>query len=227
MSDSNDFAMGYAMGNDNSRNNDCGNNGNGMWGGDWIWAFLIFALFGWGNGGFGGFGGGGAAQSALTRADLCQDMNFQSLENAVRGVQSGLCDGFYAMNTGLLNGFNGVQRDMCTGFNGINQNITQSRFENQQCCCETQRLIERGFCDVINANNQNTQRIVDMFTQDKMDSLREQLQAANFQLSQQAQTANLINQLRPCPIPAYPSCSPYTTYSWGEFGRSGCNNCGC
>ena len=75
---------------------------------------------------------------------------------------------------------------------------------------------------MIQANNQNTQRIVDMYTQDKMESLREQLQAANFQLSQQAQTANLINQLRPCPVPAYPSCSPYTSYSWGDLGRNGC-----
>ena len=75
---------------------------------------------------------------------------------------------------------------------------------------------------MIQANNQNTQRIVDMYTQDKMESLREQLQAANFQLSQQAQTANLINQLRPCPVPAYPSCSPYTSYSWGDLVRNGC-----
>ena len=221
------FAMGYALGQDSNSNNAGCNNG--MWGGDWIWAFLIFALFGWGNGGFGGFGGGNGG-GALTRSDLCQDMNFQGLENAVRGVQNGLCDGFYAMNTSLLNGFHGVDNALCAGFNNTNNNITQARFENQQCCCDTQRLIERGFCDVIQANNQNTQRIVDMYTQDKMDALRDQLQTANFQLSQQAQTANLINQLRPCPIPAYPSCSPYTTYSWGDLGRSGCgcgNGCGC
>ena len=53
------FAMGYALGQDSNGGN-C-NNGNGMWGGDWIWAFLIFALFGWGNGGFGGSGGGNTA----------------------------------------------------------------------------------------------------------------------------------------------------------------------
>lgn len=234
MADSNDFAMGYAMGNDNSRNNDCCN-GNGMFGGDWIWAFLIFALFGWGGGGFGGFGGGNAAQGALTRADLCQDMNFQGLENGVRGIQQGLCDGFYAMNTGLLNGFNGLQRDLCSGFNSVTQGITQARFDNQQCCCETQRMLERGFCDVIQANNTNTQRIVDMYTQDKIEALRDQLQTANFQLSQQAQSANLINQLRPTPTPAYLTCSPYESammysgcggYGWGR-SNCGCNNCGC
>lgn len=226
MAENDGFAMGYALGQDNNGSN---NNG-GMWGNDGWWAIILFAMiFGWGGGGFGGFGGNGGG-GALTRADLCQGFNFQSLENGVRGVQQGLCDGFYAMNTGLMNGFHGVDNALCSGFNNVNNNITQARFENQSCCCETQRLIERGFCDVIQANNANTQRIVDMYTQDKMDALREQLQTANFQLSQQAQTANLISQLRPCPIPAYPSCSPYTTYSWGDLGRSGCgcnSGCGC
>ena len=63
MAENDGFAMGYALGQDNNNGHSC-NNG-GMWGGDWIWAFLIFALFGWGNGGWGGFGGNGGAQGAL------------------------------------------------------------------------------------------------------------------------------------------------------------------
>lgn len=47
-------------------------------------------------------------------------------------------------------------------------------------------------------------------------------------LSQQ-QTQNIVGQLRPCPVPAYPSCSPYQSYTWGQvFGGGCCNNgCGC
>ena len=50
----NGFAEGYAVGAD--RNN-CGGGygGYGMWGGDWIWLIVLFALFG--NNGWGGFGG--------------------------------------------------------------------------------------------------------------------------------------------------------------------------
>jgi hypothetical protein len=48
------------------------------------------------------------------------------LENGVRGIQQGLCDGFYAMNTGMLNGFNGIQSTLCQGFSGVNDAITQS-----------------------------------------------------------------------------------------------------
>lgn len=124
-----------------------GNGGNGMFGGDGWWAIIIFALiFGWGRGGYGGFGGGnggGVESGALTRGELCQDMNFQSLENAVRGVQSGLCDGFYAMNTGMLNGFSGIQNTLCSGFaelaalgnsnaNAVQQSINAMNISNLQ-----------------------------------------------------------------------------------------------
>lgn len=211
-------------------------------------------IFGWGNGGWGGFGNGNngansflpyavGANGALTRGELCQDMNFQEVQNGVRGIQQGLCDGFYAINTSLLNGFHGVDNAVCSlGYqtaqlaNGINQNITDSRFDAKQCCCETNRNIDavryenaRNTCDIITASQANTQRIIDIMTQDKMDSLRDQLQTANFQLSQQAQNAYLVNQLRPCPIPAYLSCSPYQTYGFNGYNGYGYNNgnCGC
>jgi hypothetical protein len=119
-------------------------------------------FMGWNSNGF----GGAATQDALTRADLCQDMNFQQMENGVRGVQQGICDGFYAQNTNMLNGFYGLQGTLCSGFSGLtnqanqntaeivqalnNNNITgmQDMFaitsklnemeaNRQSCCCET------------------------------------------------------------------------------------------
>lgn len=219
-----DFGMGYALGQDSG-----GGNG-GFFGNEGLWAVIILAIiFGWGRNGFGGFGGGDGG--ALTRADMCDGFNFNNLDSAVRGVQQGLCDGFYAMNSSLMNGFHGVDNALCSGFNNVNNNITQARFENQSCCCETQRLLERGFCDVINAGNQNTQRIIDHLTTNEMQSLRDQLQTANFQLSQQAQSANLISTLRPTPSPAYITCSPYESAmmyaGFGGYGYGRSNNCGC
>lgn len=97
-----DFGMGYALGQDSG-----GRNSEGFFGSEGIWAVIILAIiFGWGRNGFGGSGGGD--QGALTRADLCSGFNFNNLDGAVRGVQQGLCDGFYAMNTSLLSGFHGV-----------------------------------------------------------------------------------------------------------------------
>ena len=92
--------------------NNCNNGGYGFGGGfgemliAMIMLFLFPMFFGGGMfgggmwGGMGGWGNGGmmaAANGALTRADLCSEFNFNGLENAVRGVTQGLCDGFYAM----------------------------------------------------------------------------------------------------------------------------------
>lgn len=60
--------------------------------------------------------------------------------------------------------------------------------------------------------------------------LRVALAQANGQLSQQAQTANLIAQLRPTPQPSYIVNSPYQSIypPSGANGCSGYNNvCGC
>lgn len=121
------------------------NNGNG-WGGDWgawIILFLVFSMFGWG--GFGGFGGGwgngNGIQGALTRADLCQDMNFQNLENGVRGIQQGLCDGFYAQN----NAINGLGMNMMQGFHGVDNAVCGLGNAMQQGFNTTQVTMMQGF----------------------------------------------------------------------------------
>jgi hypothetical protein len=189
--------------------------------GAWMMMFLFF-LLAWGGNGFGGWGNG-AAQGALTRGELCQDMNFQSLENAVRGVQSGLCDGFYAMNTGMLN-----------GFYGVNNAIQQAQFAAQQCCCETNRNIDavryenaKNTCDIVNAIKADGDATRALMTQNEMQSLRDQLQTANFQLSQQAQNATIINAIRPTPVPAYVTCSPYESNMYASGCYRNVNGCGC
>lgn len=195
----------------------------GAFGGNGAWMMMfLFFLLAWGGNGFGGWGNG-AAQGALTRGELCQDMNFQSLENAVRGVQSGLCDGFYAMNTGMLN-----------GFSGVNNAIQQAQFAAQQCCCETNRNIDavryensKNTCDIVNAIKADGDATRALITQNEMQSLRDQLQTANFQLSQQAQNATIINAIRPTPVPAYVTCSPYESNMYASGCYRNVNGCGC
>lgn len=246
-----DFAMGYAMGQDNNGNN----NGNDWFGGGGIWGLLILALlFGWGGAGFGGFGGGfggGGGNGALTRAAVAEGFQYNNLENGIRGIQQGLCDGFYAMNTGLLTGFNGVQTQMAN-----------MAAQQASCCCETQRLIERGFCDVGYAMATNTSNIIQNSHSDtdrviakldamenarmaeKLDMLRSENLSLKFAASQanqnafitanqEAQTAELIRRLgRDCPIPAYVVPNPNCCYgnpvgvSYGT-GWNGNGSCGC
>lgn len=203
-----------------------------MWGGNGSWVFFLFFLLAWGGGGF-GWGNNNGMQGALTRGELCQDMNFQQLENGVRGVQQGLCDGFYAQNTTLLNSFGNVQRDLCTGFSNTAAAINQARFDQKECCCETNRNIDnvrfensRNTCDIVNAIRDDGNATRALITANQMQDLRDKLaerdrevMAANFQISQQAQTRSIVNEIRPCPIPAYITCSPYTSY--GPYGAAG------
>lgn len=187
--------------------------GDGMYGGAFIWVIMLFFLLAWGGGGL--FGGNNDS-SALTRADMTSEFNFNNLDNSVRSLQGGLADSTYALNNTIANGFTGTQRDMCTGFNAVNANINQSRFDMQSCCCETNRNIDtlryqsqQNTCDIMQNADRNTQRILDYMCQNEMQTLRDNLQDARYQLNQQAQSAALISTIRPTPIPAYVTCSPY------------------
>lgn len=111
-------------------------------------------------------------------------------------------------------------------------NILQNTVNNNGTAI--QQALNTGFRDVIDAQNAGTQRIVDMITQDKIQSLQTDLQSAQLQLSNQAQTNNIINALRPTPTPAYPVLSPYTSivnptgFTFGVSGNGcGYNACGC
>lgn len=192
--------------------------------GGWFWIVVLF-LFMFG---FGGSGWGNRNDGALTRADLCQDFNFNDLQNGVRGIQSGLCDGFYAQNTTMLN-----------GFNSLGNQIAENRYAAQNCCCETNRNIDavrsenyKNTCEVVNAiraDGEATRALINCNTmqelRDRLTAKDQELQTANFQLSQQAQNSTLIGALRPFPQPAYITCSPYTAQN--GFG-CGCNNgCNC
>lgn len=202
-------------------------------GGTWIWVFFLFFLLAWGGNGL-GFGNNAAGlQGALTRADLCQEFNFNGLENSIRGVQNGLCDGFYAMNTTMLQGMNNIQSQLCNGFNGVNTNIAENRFAAQQCCCETNRNIDavryenaRNTCDIVNAIKADGDATRALMTQNTIQELRDNLQAAQLQLGNLSQTQTIINAVRPFPIPSYVTCSPYTAVN--GYGACGCGNgCGC
>lgn len=176
----------------------------------WIWIILLFALF---NGGYGGFGN--RYGNGVTQLELQQGFDNQSVMRKLDGITNGLCDGFYAVNTSILN-----------GVNSLGQEVANNRFATQQCCCETNRNIDavryenaKNTCEIISANKDNTQKILDYLTQNKIDALRTELQSAQLQLGNLSQTNTLIDRLRPCPIPAYITCSPYQTAN--AFG------CGC
>lgn len=205
-----------------NRNNDGFGDGNGWW------IILFLLICGWGGYGFGGgYNGGGTNspgfQGFATRSDIDAALATQGIENGITGI--------------------GTQ--LCNGFAGVNSAIANLGYQNQQCCCDLkqaigdvnynmaaqtnilQNTVNNGFRDVIEAQNAGTQRIIDTITQDKIQSLQTELQSAQLQLSNQAQTTNIINALRPTPTPSYPVMSPYTSIINPTGFTFGANGCGC
>ena len=177
------------------------NNENGMWDNPFIYLVWL-AVLGGGNGLFGNRGDA-AVQGAITRSDLFEGFNNQDVNGQLRGITNGIADGFYATRQGITELGYGM-KDCCCG---INRNIDAVRYEGaQNTCAITNAIHAEGEATraLINANMVQELR-------DKLEARDRDILARDFQLSQLAQNATLINELRPCAKPAYITCSPYTT----------------
>ena len=187
--------------------------------GSWFWIVVLFLfMFGFGRN---GMWGNNDSNGALTRAEMTDGFNNQSILNKLNGIENGLCDGFYAQNNAMLQ-----------GFSTIGNQIMQNQFAMKECCCETNRNIDavryensKNTCEITTAihnEGEQTRALIQANTiqnlRDRLEAKSQELQTANFQLSQQAQNATLINELRPCAKPAYITCSPYQARTFG---------CGC
>ena len=107
------------------------------------------------GGGF--YGGYNACCTPATQQGVTDAFNFNQLDNGQRGLERGMCDGFYTTNLGITNlgtqmqqgfcstdranlqsfnqigqelnqGFNSVNQSLCQGFNGINSQLAQTNY---------------------------------------------------------------------------------------------------
>ena len=167
------------------------------------------------------------------------------------------CEVINAITSGNANLASQLANCCCTtqrSIDAVNNNITKMGYESQLSVCNQtntlQNAITSGFNALMadNASKFNivgakidaqTQIINDKFCQlemremqNKIDALREDKQALQLSASQQAQTANIVNQIRPCPVPAYLTCNPFgcqgglNDYGYG-YGYGYNNGCGC
>ena len=205
-----------------------GNGGfGGGFGGDWGWIILLL-LFAGGFNGFGGGFGGGDIYPWMNQADITAS-GFQNLatqnqitgiQGAIGDVQNSLCNGFAGVNATVNNGFANLE----VANNARQIANMQQTFDLQsqlaQCCCDNrlatanlQSVIQAENCadraavsdgirDILVANNSNTQRILDMMCEDRLNrkdekilDLQNQLNIATFNASQTAQNGYLQNAL--------------------------------
>ena len=177
------------------------NDGMGM-GGYWFWIIIIL-LFG-GR----GFGYGNGSDEFIKRDIFNTNANV-SAQGCT--TQKEVIESRYTTQLGL-------------------QNLQASQ---DACCCATQRAIDsvkaeayKNTCDIITAihnDGETTRALINAQTmqelRDKLADRDRELMTANFQLSQQAQSQNIISTLQPTPKPSYLTNSPYFAYGY--------NPCGC
>ena len=166
-----------------------GNRNDGGWGdGNGWWVLIIlFAIFGgWGgNNGCGNNGNGGYSATAATQADIQRGFDTSAVTNKLNGLENGLCDGFYSMNTAVMSGTNTLQNAIQQASTANLQNtytlqnaIQQDTVANMQntnsisrqladCCCENRAAIAQvrydnatNTCAITTAINQLGQTII-------------------------------------------------------------------
>ena len=202
----------------------CNNNdGYGFGNGGWFWIIiLLFFCGGWNrNGNYG--------ESPLVSDEFIKRDIFNTNQN----VSTSACQ---------------TQRDVLEEKYDTSLSIANLSSQMQNCCCETNRNVDgvrydtllnfkdlqaqlaQCCCDLrasIHSEGEATRGLIQANTiqdlRDKVNERDRELQSAQFQISQVAQTSNIVNTLRPFPQPAYITCSPYQSYSNCGYG-CGCNN---
>lgn len=184
----------------------CGFGGNGSW----VWAFLIFALLGFGGGGM--WGNRGMMPNVATSGDIQRGFDTNEITRKLDGINYGLCDGFYAQNTNMLNGFSNVNQNINNEGRAIQTQIAQ-------CCCDTQRAIDGvNYNNAMNTASINanttaqTQKILDAICQNKIESL-------------QSKVSQLELQNALCGVVRYPNAWTYNAGT-SPFCNGGCG-CNC
>lgn len=139
-----------------------------------------------------------------------------------------------AVNAGDCNVIKAISDCCCTtqrSIDAVNLNLTQMNADNRLSICQQtntlQNAITSGFCNLSSENatrfnilgakiDAQTQIINDKFCQlemremqNKIDVLRDEKNALQTSAITQQQTQNIVNQIKPCPVPAYLTCNPY------------------
>ena len=226
------------------------NRNDGMWGDGGWWIILLFLAFGWGGNGFGFGGNRNGGYPCATQADVRAAVDQQTLISKIDQQTYGLSSTFTALNDNLNSNFRGIDNAICTLGYQNQQGFNEVAHQISDCCCATREAIQgvnynlatqtnaiqNAMCnntrDIIDNQNSNTRSILDFLVNDKIATLQAENQNLKLKASQAEQNTYLLNELKPCPSPAYvvqpPTQVTFPVNTCGQFAGYGYNNsCGC
>lgn len=168
---------------------------------------------------------------------LCQ-LGYDNLAQTTN-LQNAVMQGNFALQQAINNATvanmqdtNALSRQLADCCCENRQAIAQVRYDMSTDTCAIQNQLQQCCCDLTNTMNANTRAITDQLNAFRMEDknetiaeLRSQVQALNLAASQQNQNRYLIDQLRPCPTPAYITANPWA--SQVSYGCCAQTNCGC
>lgn len=181
--------------------------------GSWFWIIIILFAF-WGN----GFNRNNGLETDIDTRFLERDIFNTNQNVSTTGCQTqrDVLESKYNLGTQVLENRYNCSQNACNTQKEILQNRYDNALQTQtlsaqaaQCCCDLKTAIH--------AEGEATRN---MLQNDKIEQLRDQVYASNLALFGQ----QIVNQILPRSIPAYPSCSPYVPANYG-YGYN--NGCGC
>ena len=156
---------------------------------------------------------------------------FATTAATINSVGNGINTNLNNLGYQLQSGINDVNVNGMQNTYAIGTQITALGNQMSSCCCDMRYQVEKGFSDtnynlatqmnavrqdicdqtrdIIESQNANTRAILDRLTNDKIADLQNENQTLKFAASQAAQNQYLVDQLKPCPIPAYTVPNPY------------------
>ena len=228
----------------NGNNGGFSNNGDNAW---WIILFLIFGWGRNGFGGGYGGGSGGVGENYILATDFATierklDGVNSGICDATFALNNTMTNGFANVQQTLCQGFSGVNQAISNSSFNTERGLWNLSSQFADCCCQTQRAIDgvnynmamntnsiqQTLCnntrDIIESQNANYRALHDEIVANRMEDKNAQIAAQQNEInalrlaaSQAKQNSYLVNELRPCPVPAYITCNPYQSY----------NPCGC
>ena len=178
----------------------------------------------------------------------CGDMQmslangFSGVNASINGAQNALAQQLYTNQLADLERSFAAQTANTAGLTNLSTQLAQCCCDNRAATQDVKFTIAQEECATRANSTANTQAILDKLCQLELDgykrendNLRSQLQFANMQASQAAQTSELrtsqatvanqlVQELRSCPIPAQPvyGNSPIFTCAQNVAGGCGC-----
>ena len=223
--------------------------GNGAW---WLIVLFLFVFMGGWGGNFGGNNGTGFLAS-----DVQRGFDQSAVISTLNGINSTINNGFANAEVARCNSQANILQTLNANQSATNNLMNSLAMNFQNCCCENRlglanlgadiareacadrQAVSNGVRDIIANQTMGIQTILDKLCQQEIDALKTQnanlqtqINLANMQASQTAQTAKILadnaaqtqaleQYLNPVPIPAYvvqnPNCCTQTTCGCGSF----------